>query len=146
MSKFGSNEQFVDSAVKALLGNGAVMECERSFLELVSPLNVVEQRDKLRLIHDLKHLNQFLVWPKFKYESLASLCDILSPGDYMVSVDVQSAISPRGSGRRGLAVHGILLERKILLFSRSTIRSRPGPSCVYKDVPSFGRGLACARY
>lgn len=91
VSKFGSNEKFVDSAVNALVGNGAVVECDRSFLELVSPLNVVEQRDKLRLIHDLKHLNQFLVWPKFKYESLAGLCDILSPGDYMVSVDLQSA-------------------------------------------------------
>jgi hypothetical protein len=90
-SEFGSHEEFVTKAVSALLENGAVMECNREFLRLVSPLNVVQQRDKLRLIHDLKHLNTFLEWPKFKYESMASLCDILSSEDFMISIDLLSA-------------------------------------------------------
>jgi hypothetical protein len=78
---FGSHEAFVTSAVGALVTNGAVVQCEREFLQLVSPLNVVEQNEKLRLIHDLSGLNEFLEWPKFKYESIARLCDILRPGD-----------------------------------------------------------------
>ena len=89
--QFGSHEVFVDSAVEALTTNGAVVQCEREFLRLVSPLNVVGQKEKLRLIHDLSGLNDYLYWPKFKYESVAGLCDVLRPRDYMISIDLLSA-------------------------------------------------------
>jgi hypothetical protein len=54
----GPREDFVTSAVGVLVGNGAVVECSKEYLNLISPLNVVEQSGKLRLIHDLSGLNK----------------------------------------------------------------------------------------
>lgn len=90
-SSFGDREQFVDEAVAALVQNGAVRECERSFLRLISPLNVVEQNSKLRLIHDLSLLNSFLEFDKFRFEDLRDVQQIFTLGDWAFSIDLQSA-------------------------------------------------------
>ncbi|CAI7892098.1 unnamed protein product [Closterium sp. NIES-53] len=55
-----------------------------------SPLNVVEQRDKCRLILDLRKVNQYLVIPEFKYEGLARVTELAQPGDWMFSIDLKS--------------------------------------------------------
>mmetsp|Transcript_38654 Transcript_38654/g.65061 ORF Transcript_38654/g.65061 Transcript_38654/m.65061 type:complete len:728 (-) Transcript_38654:46-2229(-) len=90
-SKFGPREDFVDGAVASLLANGAVVECERSFLQLISPLNVIEQGDKLRLIHNLSFLNEHLCFDKFRFEDLRDVPQIFELGDWVFSIDLMSA-------------------------------------------------------
>lgn len=90
-SAFGDREEFVDEAVAALLRNGAILGCERSFLRLISPLNVVEQNNKLRLIHNLSHLNSFLEFARFRFEDLRDVPQIFELGDWVFSIDLMSA-------------------------------------------------------
>ncbi|CAI7890318.1 unnamed protein product, partial [Closterium sp. NIES-53] len=54
------------------------------------PLNVVEQREKCRLILDLRKVNEHLCIPKFKYEGLARVAELIQPNDWMLSVDLKS--------------------------------------------------------
>jgi len=90
-SAFGRREEFVTTAVSALVGNGAAVETDRAFLKVVSPLSVVEQRDKLRLIHDLSYVNSFLDTPRFRYEDLRDVRQIFARGDCLISIDLLSA-------------------------------------------------------
>lgn len=90
-SKFGSREVFVDTAVTSLLANGAIAECKQEFLQLISPLNVIEQGEKLRLIHNLSYLNSFLEFGKFRFEDLRDVPQIFELGDWVFSIDLMSA-------------------------------------------------------
>ena len=90
-SEFGPRDAFVDSAVTSLQATGAVLECESEYLKVVSPLGVVQQRDKLRLIVNMRYVNRHLHFPKFRYERLEDLQDILSRRDWLFSMDMQSA-------------------------------------------------------
>lgn len=75
---------FVDTAVASLVSTGAVLRVyEAPFL--VSPLGVVPKAEnKLRLILDLRYLNQFLALTKFKYETIKSVPDLCAPGDFLL--------------------------------------------------------------
>lgn len=83
--------EFVDSAVAEMLREGAIAKAT-SKPKVVSPLNVVPKKTpgKYRLILDLRFLNKWLHIPRFKFEGLRNLADILRPGDHMVQVDLQS--------------------------------------------------------
>ncbi|GJP46813.1 hypothetical protein CLOM_g6068 [Closterium sp. NIES-68] len=59
-------------------------------LTCISPLNVVEQRDKCCLILDLRKVNTHLVVPKFKYEGLRRVAEIIQPNDWLFSIDLKS--------------------------------------------------------
>ncbi|CAI7919529.1 unnamed protein product, partial [Closterium sp. NIES-54] len=65
-------------------------ETTASKLTCISPLNVVEQREKCRLILDLRKVNTNLIVPKFKYEGLSRVADVARAGDWMFSVDLKS--------------------------------------------------------
>jgi hypothetical protein len=56
---------------------------------VVSPLGVVEQEGKLRMILDLRYVNKHLEHHKFKYETVAQLGDVLLPGDYIFCLDLK---------------------------------------------------------
>ena len=90
-SPFGPREGFVDGAVAALLQTGAARECSRDFLALISPLNVVEQSDKLRLIIDQSFLSDHLVFERFRFEDLRMVPTIFEQSDYLFSIDLMSA-------------------------------------------------------
>ena len=62
--------KFVSDEVKELEAIGRIREVTREEVPIVSPLGVVDNGSKLHLILDLKHVNQFLSIPKFKYEDL----------------------------------------------------------------------------
>jgi hypothetical protein len=87
----GLREDFVTSAVSLLVHNGAVLECKQEELNLISPLNVVEQGEKLRLIHNLSFLNKFLEFDRFKFENLVNVAEIFGQQDWLFSIDLQSA-------------------------------------------------------
>ncbi|CAI7765414.1 unnamed protein product [Closterium sp. NIES-54] len=59
-------------------------------LTCINPLNVVEQKDKCRLILDLRKVNTNLIVPKFKYEGLSRVADLAPVGDWMFSIDLKS--------------------------------------------------------
>jgi hypothetical protein len=81
---------FVNKAVASLATSAAVLQVSDPPF-LVSSLGVVPKaEDKLRLIQDLRCLNQFLELTKFKYESIKSVPDLCAPGDFLFTVDLKS--------------------------------------------------------
>ena len=66
---------FVQRAILELLANCCIQEHSASPFCL-NALSVVEGK-KLRLVIDSRHINQCLVLPKFKYEDLRSLSEVL---------------------------------------------------------------------
>ncbi len=82
---------FIDSTLAELLEAGAVrLGHERP--AVVSPLGVVPKpnsKDKLRLIVNMRYVNQAIVVPKFRMESLSSLSELLRAQDFMVSFDLK---------------------------------------------------------
>jgi hypothetical protein len=84
------HSEFVDKAVASLEVTGAIIEVpSRPFF--VSPLGVVSKgEDKLRLILDLRFLNQFLQPRPFKFESICSVSELCAPGDLLFTVDLKS--------------------------------------------------------
>ncbi|CAI7890632.1 unnamed protein product [Closterium sp. NIES-54] len=82
---------FTRSAIQELLTSGAAeVASSSSAVTCISPLNVAEQRNKCRLILDLRKVNQYLIVPKFKYEVLLRVAELAKPGDWMFSVDLKS--------------------------------------------------------
>jgi hypothetical protein len=73
------------------VGDGAVVECDCNYLNLISPLSVVEQGNKLRMIHDLSFLNKFLEFAKFRFENLANVMEVFGQEDWLFSIYLQSA-------------------------------------------------------
>ena len=54
------NSDFVTSAISELLSSGRIREASRNDVHTINPLLVADNGDKLRLILDLRHINQFL--------------------------------------------------------------------------------------
>ena len=82
---------FVDTAVAELVATGAARAC--SFVpHVVSPLGVAvrEETGKKRLILDARYLNEHVYCPKFRYESLDQLHEILLPGDFISTSDAKA--------------------------------------------------------
>lgn len=85
------HSRFVENAISELLEAGAVNQVNKCNLVICSPLHVVDNGRKLRLIVDLRYLNSFLHVPKFKVDDLKALTDLFQAGDYMVKFDLKSA-------------------------------------------------------
>ncbi|CAI7889972.1 unnamed protein product [Closterium sp. NIES-53] len=86
-----THSDFTHDAIQDLLRTGAAAKApDRSTLLCISPLNVVEQREKCRLVLDLRKVNEHLCIPKFKYEGLARVAELIQPNDWMLSVDLKS--------------------------------------------------------
>ena len=62
---------YVTQHIKELLLSGCITEVSRSDACVVSPLGVVKNSVKKRLILDLRYLNKFLRIPNFKYEDIS---------------------------------------------------------------------------
>ena len=80
--------EFVESAILELLANGCIEEHATPPL-CVNPLTVAEGK-KLRLVIDLRHVNDFLVKPKFKYEDLRSLSEVVEENHWFFTWDLKS--------------------------------------------------------
>ncbi|CAI7734705.1 unnamed protein product, partial [Closterium sp. NIES-53] len=81
---------FTRTAIRELTETGAAVVTPAAELTCISPLNVVEQREKCRLILDLRKVNAHLTIPKFKYEGLSRVADLARMGDWMFSIDLKS--------------------------------------------------------
>ena len=71
---------FVADVITKLLSNGRVVEHDVPPF-CVNHLTVVEGK-KFRLAINLRHVNNYLVKPKFKYEDLGSLSQVLGEGHW----------------------------------------------------------------
>ena len=80
--------EFVSQAICELLENDYIVEHSTPPF-CVNPLSVAEGK-KLRLVIDLRHVNNFLVRFKFKYEDLHSLSQVLEEGHWFFTWDLRS--------------------------------------------------------
>ena len=80
--------EFVAEAISELLSNGWIVEHEVPPF-CANPLTVAEGK-KLRLVIDLRHVNNYLFKPKFKYEDLRSLSQVLDEGHWFFTWDLKS--------------------------------------------------------
>ena len=81
---------FVTSEISQLLSSGRIREVSRNDIHTINPLSVADKGDKLRLILDLRHINQFLRVPKIKFEDIRTIRDLFQLGDYFFKFDIES--------------------------------------------------------
>ena len=78
---------FVDDSIADLLAAGSI-ELRKDRPHVVSPLGVVVNGDKKRLIFDGRYVNAYLEPKEVKYEDLGMIEQIAKRGDYMISLDL----------------------------------------------------------
>ena len=88
-NKSSQNEaEFVETAISELLINGCVEQLDTPPY-CINPLTLAKGK-KLRLVLDLRHVNKFLVKPKFKYENLKTLSQMFSQDYWFFTWDLKS--------------------------------------------------------
>ena len=85
-----SHHSFVTEAVSQLLINRCVRKVDEKPY-VCSPLSVVQNAEgKLRLVLNLRYLNQFLTQVKFKYEDLRVALLMFTREDFLFKFDLKS--------------------------------------------------------
>ena len=82
------HRNFVEDAIENLLQTGCIVETEKMPF-VCNPLTVAEGK-KLRLVLDLRHVNQFLEKPTFKYEDLRTFAKMFEQGYYIACFDLKN--------------------------------------------------------
>ena len=85
-----NNREFVTKEILGLLSSGRIREVDISDVHTISPLTVADNGEKLRLILDLRHINQYLQVPKFKCEDIRLIQQLFSRGDFFFKFDIRS--------------------------------------------------------
>ena len=86
------HSSFIESTLAEMLEAG-VARHSKERLVVVSPLGVVpklDSQDKLRVLVNMRYVNQAIIMSKFKMETLSSLSELLKAHDFMVSFDLKS--------------------------------------------------------
>ena len=65
-------------------------EIRKDEAHVISPLSVVDNCSKLRLISDLSYSNKFLSVPKFRYDDIRTIKDFFRKGEYVFKLDIKS--------------------------------------------------------
>ena len=91
---FGPPEhsQFITESVSMLLRRGVTRVWDSSMgkPKVISPLKVVPKKgNKYRLILDLSKLNKYLLFPRFKYDSIGMVAEVFELGDWLFSFDLK---------------------------------------------------------
>ena len=82
------NATFVEEAIETLLESQFITEISGP-AHCCNPLSVSE-KGKLRLVLDLRHVNQFIALKSFRYEDLKCVAEMLEQGDYFIQFDLTS--------------------------------------------------------
>jgi len=82
------HEKFIEESVLSMLERGCVREAVNPVV--CSPLGVVDNGKKLRLILDLRYVNEHLFEFKFKLEDLKTVLDVYEQGDFLITFDLKS--------------------------------------------------------
>lgn len=83
------HRDFVENSIEELLICNCVEELPTQPW-CCNPLTVADSAGKLRLVLDLRHVNQYIFLQKFKYEDLYTLSELFAEGDYFFSFDLKS--------------------------------------------------------
>ena len=108
--------EFVSSSVSELVDVGSAMEVNKDFLQFCSPLGVVEGSTKLRLILDMRKLNESIVKKKFKLEDMRTATKLYKKGDYVVTFDLKSGYHHVDVAQEHWKYLGFEWNSKYLLF------------------------------
>ena len=82
----------VDLVVKAMLEKGSISKVCHSKGEFLSSLSEVSKKDgEIRPVINLKDLNRFIPYERFKMEGLHCLKYVLQKRDYMCKIDLKNA-------------------------------------------------------
>ena len=84
--------KFISESVAMLLRRGVIREWDPSWgkPKVVSPLKVVPKKgNKYRLILDLSKLNKHLLFPRFKYDSIAMVAEVFDLDDWLFAFDMK---------------------------------------------------------
>ena len=104
-----SHAEFVSSHIRDLYFSSAVEEAPLASLVVVSPLGVLPKKNgKLRLILDLRYVNQFLADMHFSFENLRVIPQLFQSECFMFTIDLKDGY---------LHISGAEAHRKYLGFS-----------------------------
>ena len=85
-------KQLIDEEITKLLTKGAIRKVTSCPYEFISNIFLVPKKTgDLRPVINLKPLNQFVQRIHFKMENIQMAMNLVSPGDYMVSLDLKDA-------------------------------------------------------
>ena len=83
------NQEFVSKAILDLLSTGAIVE-KSHVPYVVNPLTVASNKEKKRLVIDLRYVNPNIWHDKLKFEEWKVALEYLNPGDYTSNFDLKS--------------------------------------------------------
>jgi hypothetical protein len=84
--------EFIDRHISKLLSKGAVEQCSPCQGQYISNVFLRPKKDgSYRMILNLKELNEYVVYHKFKMETLESIIKLVRPNCYMSSIDLKDA-------------------------------------------------------
>ena len=84
------HSEFVESEISKLNHIGCITEVH-VLPKVVNPLTVAENRNKLRLVLDCRHINPHLHKFRFKYEDATEASHMFEKGDLLFTYDLRSA-------------------------------------------------------
>ena len=84
------NKEFVTNEILDLLDSGRVRDVSQNEIEVLNPLTVAENGQKLRLILDCRYISSFLRVPGFKCDDIRTIRDLFEVGDYFFKFDIKS--------------------------------------------------------
>ena len=85
-------KSFIDMAMVKLAKRGIIGKWKKEWgtSHVVSPLKVVPKKgNTFRLILDLSRLNKYLMFPRFKYDSIKLVEEVFELGDWMFAWDLK---------------------------------------------------------
>ena len=83
-------KRFLVQEIKNLVASGCVKECKREDLTVINPLKVAKNKEKMRMILDLRYINKHLRSCRFKYEDLRTATDLFEKDGYFFKWDYKS--------------------------------------------------------
>ena len=82
----------IDSEINGLIKKQVIRECNHVHGEFLSPIFSVPKKDgKVRLILNLKNLNQHIPYEHFKMDSIFSALELVTQECWMASLDLKDA-------------------------------------------------------
>ena len=81
---------FIDEEIARLINSGAISKCDFK-PDCVSPIIVVpKKQNKLRLVVDLRRINDCLICPYFRNEGIEVVSQYIKLHDVMISIDLKN--------------------------------------------------------
>ncbi len=126
------NAAFVDGWLKELLSCGGCEE-SKSRPRVVSPLKVIPKKNgKMRMIINLRHVNKYLITPKFKFETLKDLASLTRGHDVAFSLDLANGYYNQLMGKAAFPFLGFQWRGRYYVFKVLPFGLSTAPWCFTK--------------